>query len=414
VNGIGKLYLREGKFPEALQYHNKALDIGRKFGDNLQVVRALRGIADVYIKDGNISLAINYYQQARTIAKEMDDIKVELKDLYQEMATAYSTNKDFFNAYLYKSLYAELKDTLYNIETKKKLNQLQFDFELSKKEVEINLKEARIKSEKQARTGVTIGLGLLLIIAFIIYRNYLQKSRTNKILDKQKDQIENLLLNILPREVASELQAKGQATPRYYEKVSVLFTDFVGFTKIADSLSPHDVVAELNDCFMAFDEIINIYKLEKIKTVGDAYMCAGGIPVENEGHTNNIIRASLDINEYMRTKNAKRRAEGLPPWELRIGIHTGPVVAGVVGKNKYAYDIWGSTVNIASRMESNGEPGKVNISSATYELIREKFDCIYRGKISAKNIGDIDMYFVEGEKISLVSKERKVGEFFNS
>lgn len=398
VNGIGKLYLREEKLPEALQAHTQALDIARKFDDKLQVVRSYRGLADVYIKLNNTVLAIDYYNKAKVIAEEIDDLKVELKDLYKDMAFAYSKSKNYPNAFLYQSLYSNIKDTLYDIESKKKLNQLQFDFELSKKEGEIVLKEARIESERQGRMGVTIGLVLILIIAFIIYRNYLQKSKTNKILDKQKDQIEMLLLNILPKEVASELQSKGQATPRYYESVSVLFTDFVGFTRIADFLSPHEVVAELNECFIAFDEIIERHRLEKIKTVGDSYMCAGGVPVADDDHTIRILKAGIEIKEFMRIKNVKRTAHGLAPWELRIGVHTGPVVAGVVGKKKYAYDIWGSTVNIASRMESNGEPGQVNISADTYEIVKDIYKCTYRGKIYAKNVGDIDMYFL-GEEI---------------
>lgn len=398
LNGIGKVYLREGKLSDALQFHNRALEIARKSDDEFQVVRSLRGIAEVYIKQGNTSLAINFYNQAKAIAEKMDDVKVELKDLYKDMALAYSRNNNFQDAFLYQSRYADIKDTLYNIETKKKLNQLQFDFELSKKQGEIVLQEARIKSEKQARIGVTIGLGMILIIAFIIYRNYLQKARVNKILDKQKAQIENLLLNILPKEVASELQNSGKSKPRYFEKVSVLFTDFKGFTSIADKLSPEEVVYELNECFMTFDSIMEKYALEKIKTIGDAYMCAGNIPSPHPDHAYKIIKAALEIQGFMEGYNDRRAVKGLEPWEIRIGVHVGPVVAGVVGKKKYAYDIWGSTVNIASRMESNGTTGRVNISADTYEMVKDRFDCTYRGKIYAKNLGDLDMYFVECEK----------------
>jgi class 3 adenylate cyclase len=158
------------------------------------------------------------------------------------------------------------------------------------------------------------------------------------------------------------------------------------------------VVAELNDCFIAFDEIIEKYNIEKIKTIGDAYMCAGGIPVPDPEHYHNIVKAGKEIQRYIIQRNKERIAGGLPPWEIRIGIHVGPLVAGVVGKKKYAYDIWGSTVNIASRMESNGEPGQINISAATYELIKQDYECTHRGKIYAKNVGDIDMYFL-GEEI---------------
>ena len=406
INGTGRLYSKEGKLPEALQFHNRALDIAKKFDDKLQIVRSLRGLADVYIKLNNTSLAINYYKQAKVIAEEIDDLKIELQDLYHDMAFAYSKNKDYSSAFAYQALYSDIKDTLYNIESKKKLNQLQFDFELSKKEVElsrkqveINLKEARIKSEKQGRIAVTIGLGLLLIIAFIIYRNSLQKSRINKILDKQKDQIEHLLLNILPKEVAYELQTSGESKPRQFEEVSILFTDFKGFTSIADKLSPGELVEDLNECFIAFDSIIEKYNLEKIKTIGDSYMCAGNIPSPTDDHAYKIIKAALEIQAFMEEHNIRRADRGLQAWEIRIGAHIGPVVAGVVGKKKYAYDIWGGAVNIASRMESNGTPGRVNISAHIYEVIKDRFQCTYRGKIYAKNLGDLDMYYVESEKV---------------
>lgn len=168
----------------------------------------------------------------------------------------------------------------------------------------------------------------------------------------QKLEIENLLLNILPLETAQELKVKGYATPRDYEHATVLFTDFKDFSLIAESLSPQELVAELNTYFMAFDQIIERHNMEKIKTIGDAYMCAGGIPVPNNTHPVDAVRAGLAIQEYMEAENEKKKQRGALPWQLRIGIHTGPVVAGVVGRKKFAYDIWGDAVNIASRMET--------------------------------------------------------------
>jgi len=206
-----------------------------------------------------------------------------------------------------------------------------------------------------------------------------------------------LLLNILPAEIAEELQSSGYATPRHYQTVSVLFTDFKGFTKIAEGLSPNELVEVLNTFFKAFDKIVEEYSLEKIKTIGDAYMCAGGIPSEDNSHIYNIVRAGLAMQECVMDINVKREEIGQLPWNLRLGIHTGPIIAGVVGIKKYAYDIWGDTVNIAARMESSGEVGKVNISEATYDLVKDKFICHHRGKILAKNKGEIDMYFVEKE-----------------
>ncbi|WP_439882757.1 adenylate/guanylate cyclase domain-containing protein [Pontibacter sp. MBLB2868] len=214
---------------------------------------------------------------------------------------------------------------------------------------------------------------------------------------QQRDEIEKLILNILPEEVAQELKEKGEATPRFYECATVLFTDFIGFTNIAEGLSPQALIEELNKYFMVFDSIVEKHNLEKIKTIGDAYMCAGGIPVENNSHAVDAILAAIEIQTYMQEVNQKREATGQPKWELRIGIHSGPLVAGVIGSKKFAYDIWGDTVNIASRMESCGEGGKINISNFTFDLVKDWFSCLYRGKVAAKNKGEVDMYFVESE-----------------
>jgi adenylate cyclase len=259
------------------------------------------------------------------------------------------------------------------------------------------LQELALNRQKFFKKALIVGLSLVLIIVLILYRNYLSKIKVNKILDSQKEKIETLLLNILPLEVAQELQKNGNATPRYYDCASVLFTDFKGFTQLAEDLSPQEVVTELNDCFIAFDDIIEKHNLEKIKTIGDSYMCAGGIPTKDDSHVINIVKASIEIQQYITSRNKKRSEINREPWIVRIGINTGPLVAGVVGRKKYAYDVWGSTVNIASRMESNGEPGRVNISAATYQLIKHKYSCTHRGKIFAKNIGEIDMYFVDDE-----------------
>ncbi len=207
---------------------------------------------------------------------------------------------------------------------------------------------------------------------------------------------ENLLLNILPKEVAEELKVSGKTQTKSYGSVTVMFADFRNFTKISETLTPTELVGEIDTIFRAFDHIIGRYPIEKIKTIGDAYMCAGGLPVDNDTHAFDVVRAALDMQAFMCAHIAERRRAGKDPFELRIGIHTGPVVAGVVGERKFAYDIWGDTVNLASRMESSGEAGKVNISGSTYGIVRESFHCTYRGKRPAKNKGEVDMYFVDG------------------
>jgi len=402
-NSIGKLYLKKKDYNQALSYHNKALDIAEKAKSPRHIEQTLRDIANLYKEQKDYTTALNYYERSRIMAEELNAVS-DLQDIYSGMAIAYSNTRDYKNAFKYQEMLGNINDTIYTIDRDKKLGSIQFEFDLQKKQSEINLltkdKDLQIvqtKRQKFAKNAFMIGSFLAFIIAALIYRSYRDKVKTHLLVDRQKNEIEHLLLNVLPKEVAKELQLTGRATPRHYKSVAVMFTDFRGFTLLTDHMSPAELVAELDACFNVFDEIIAKHNLEKIKTIGDSYMCASGIPVEDEMYVLKIVRAGLEIQQYIVSNNEKRLEKGLEPWYLRIGIHVGPVVAGVVGKMKYAYDIWGSTVNIASRMESNGEPGKVNISAATYELIKDYYDCSHRGKISAKNVGEVDMYFIQHE-----------------
>lgn len=233
-----------------------------------------------------------------------------------------------------------------------------------------------------------------------------QLADRNAELASEKKKAEDLLLNILPTETADELKNWGSSPARSYDHVTVLFTDFKGFTQMSESLSPQRLVTELDFCFRAFDDIISRYPIEKIKTIGDSYLCAGGLPTSNRTHPWDIVSAALEFQRYMDVVRKERSKSGEPFFEMRVGINTGPVVAGIVGVKKFAYDIWGDTVNVASRMESACEPGKVNISAATYALVKDKFHCTHRGKIAAKNKGEIDMYFVSGKLSSGRSRGR--------
>lgn len=213
-------------------------------------------------------------------------------------------------------------------------------------------------------------------------------------IEGQKVRIEDLLLNILPKEISEELKEKGKATARRYEGVTVMFTDMKGFTQVAEKMSPEELVGELDECFIHFDEIVGRYGIEKIKTIGDSYMCACGVPTPDIDHAVKSVLAAVEVRGLMDLWRKERTAKGKQPWALRIGLHSGPVVAGVVGKRKFAYDIWGDAVNTASRMESSGEPGEVNISGTTHDLVKDLFVCEHRGAVEAKNKGRIDMYFV--------------------
>ncbi|MBI5218713.1 MAG: PAS domain-containing protein [Bacteroidia bacterium] len=212
-------------------------------------------------------------------------------------------------------------------------------------------------------------------------------------IEKQKS--DDLLLNILPAETAEELKNKGTATPRFYKSVTVAFTDFKGFTLLCETITPQELINELHTCFARFDEIIENYSIEKIKTIGDSYMFAGGLPAENRSHPFEVVLAALKIQEFMKQQNLGKDNSDKPVWDLRVGIHTGEAITGVVGKKKFAYDMWGDTVNIASRMESEGIPGAVNVSEQTYILIKDYFVCTYRGEIDIKHKDKISMYLVE-------------------
>ena len=262
-----------------------------------------------------------------------------------------------------------------------------------------------------AYIGYVLGFGLILYMSIKYSNKRLIKAkirleeqvidRTREIIsqkreiEKEKEKSDKLLLNILPFKIAQELKMFGSAKAQYYEKVTVMFADFTGFTGIAERLSPEDLISELDRCFVYFDEVCVRHNLEKIKTVGDSYMCAGGLPMANNSNPIDIVLAAIEIQDFMRKIQSDKSSISEIIWELRIGINTGEVIAGVVGKKKFAYDIWGDAVNVASRMESAGEPNMINISGETLKYVNEFFESTYRGKIPAKNKGEIDMYFID-------------------
>jgi class 3 adenylate cyclase len=252
------------------------------------------------------------------------------------------------------------------------------------------------------------GFLVLILLIFWVFYNHLNlgfafrqyqleqiiNERTEELV-REKEKTEALLANLLPKNTADELMAKGKATKIKYNFVTVLFSDIQGFTKIAEEMNPEVLIDELDKFFFTFDSVVEKYGIEKIKTIGDAYMCAGGIPEKNRTNPVEVILAALEMRAYMTRLKESSELEGMKFWDIRIGIHTGTVVAGVVGQKKMSYDIWGDTVNTASRMESSGEAGKINISGTTYEFVKEFFSCEYRGKMPVKYKGELEMYFVK-------------------
>jgi len=214
-------------------------------------------------------------------------------------------------------------------------------------------------------------------------------------LHEERRKSDELLLNILPQKIANEIKQTGKVKPVHYESASVLFTDFKDFSKLAEQLTPQELVDELDYCFSYFDMVIETYNLEKLKTIGDSYMCVSGIPVPKATHAIDAVLAALQIQAFMSWRRHEKIKNNQPYWEIRIGIHSGSLLAGVIGKKKFTYDVWGDAVNTASRIESSSIPGAINVSQTTFDLVKDLFECEHRGKIAAKNKGNIDMYFVK-------------------
>ena len=254
------------------------------------------------------------------------------------------------------------------------------------------IRKDKVKAQKEVLTSSQENEFLLQNQNIILEQKV--TTRTHE-LEVEKRKSDDLLLNILPAEIAEEMKQNGHSRAKTFSMVTVMFIDFKDFTAISEKVSAELLVSEIDYCFCAFDNILQKHRVEKIKTVGDAYICAGGMPVLTFTHAADTLDAAIEIRNFMLDRKQEKESRNEIPFELRIGIHTGPVVAGVVGVKKFAYDIWGDTVNIAARMEQSSEPGKINISGSTYQLVKDRYACTHRGRIQAKNKGEIDMYFVE-------------------
>ncbi|MCX6246263.1 MAG: adenylate/guanylate cyclase domain-containing protein [Bacteroidetes bacterium] len=318
----------------------------------------------------------------------------------RQLEALYFSLGDYRNAFTYSVTTRSLGDSINDMVRKEQmiLDGMNREQLVRERIVEGQKRESErmIKQKKTERNMLAGFVAFLFLVSFVIFRNYRQQKRLNIRLDQEKKRSDNLLLNILPGETAEELKQTGTAKAKKFESVTVMFTDFKNFTQASEQLKPDELVEEIHFYFTEFDRIVTRYGIEKIKTIGDSYMCVAGLPVVSATHAKDVVSAAFDFQEFMEDQKKVRAAAGKHWFELRIGIHTGPVVAGIVGTRKFAYDIWGDTVNTAARMESCGEIGKVNISGATYDCIRDYFNCTYRGKVQAKHKGLVDMYFAEG------------------
>jgi adenylate cyclase len=385
---IGAVYQDQKNYSAALEYQFKALKMAEEIGDKTLQANTLGDIGSDYSQAGKFKEAEEYLKQAIALCDSLGirnknfDFEINISQLYDTTGRPELALKHYRKAMV-------LKDSLFNVEKGKQITRNEMNYEFDKKEALAQAEQEKKDTRQRIIRNSTIA-GLIVVLAFllVVYR------QRNKI-KAGKKRSDELLLNILPEEVAEELKEKGKTDAKTFDEVTVMFTDFKGFTSIAEKLSATELVNEIDYCFKGFDNIIHKYGIEKIKTIGDSYMAASGLPVINKTHAKDMVSAALEIVKFMEQHKQQRQKENKPVFEIRIGINSGHVVAGIVGVKKFAYDIWGDTVNLASRMESSGEVGKVNISGSTYELVKNDFTCTYRGKIQAKNKGEVDMYFIE-------------------
>ena len=383
-------------------YVLEALTIGKQLRTTSDIIMHYMNLASIANDKKEYKAAFIYLDSASVYSA--GDEFLQLSTTIEAIrSTTYEGAGDLIAALNALRHHIDLKDSFLDSDKVKAISEMQEKYESEKKEHQIKeLEVASLNSalreevlKRNRNIYLFVGLGVFLISIGLWFRLRFTK-KAKKELQKEKDISEGLLLNILPEEIAKELKEKGAAQAQLIDQVTVLFTDFKGFTALSEVLSPENLVKEINECFSAFDYIMEKHNIEKIKTIGDAYMAAGGLPTRNETHAIDVVRAALEIQDFMLKHAKERKARNEPFFEIRIGVHTGPVVAGIVGVKKFQYDIWGDTVNTASRMESSGQVGKVNISGFTYDILRDHKEYIFesRGKIEAKGKGEIEMYFV--------------------
>ncbi|UHG94888.1 adenylate/guanylate cyclase domain-containing protein [Spirosoma oryzicola] len=447
-DAIGNIYVKLGKYDKAFQSFNESLQIADRRQDKQLQIMALNSLGDLFNEQSAYARALPYYTRCLTYANQIGSLHSQAeaqiaigtimyrlgksKDAVKKCRNGlqlaekvgsvsmkkrgcdclYQSYKAFGNtgqALYYFEQANTLEDSLNLSETANRVMNIEFQKQqlvdsiaYVQKEhiIQLKHKEEVERQEKQRNMSI-LSLGFILLVAVGLWAqlNYVKKSRAA--LKVEKDRSEALLLNILPEEIAEELKEKGHVDARVFNLVSILFTDFKSFTQTAEQMSPQSLVEEIHTCFKAFDLIVEKYQIEKIKTIGDAFMAVGGLSYTDDRSLKNIVLAGLEMQEFMVKRAVEKRVEGYPAFEMRLGIHTGPIVAGIVGVKKFQYDVWGDTVNTASRMESSGMVGKVNISETLYEFIKQEecFSFEYRGQVHAKGKGKMGMYFVKKSNV---------------
>ncbi|MFK8057144.1 MAG: adenylate/guanylate cyclase domain-containing protein [Saprospiraceae bacterium] len=405
---LGSTLESEGDFDAALKLYQQSLSMFESIGNGSQNGKVMAYIGRVLIKKNDPISARKWCNKSLKIANQWSSSSLNMQSCQCLQQAADLLGKPI-EAYDYFQRYVAYRDSLSSQDLTRELTKLEMDYSFKKQLLADSLEVAKtkIKTEfefneriaeqrNQRNIFLLIGVGILLLAAGLAHRlRFIRKSR--KKIQTERDRSDRLLLNILPASVAEELKSNGQAAAKDYEEVSVLFTDFVNFTKHSERLTAHELLEELNIYFREFDQITLRHGLEKIKTIGDAYMVAGGLPIPDQQAVKNTILAGLEMQEFITKVALNRTRENKQCFEMRLGIHTGPIVAGIVGDVKFQYDIWGDTVNTASRLESHAEAGLVNISAQTFLLVKDEIDLRFepRGKIAVKGKGELEMYYVK-------------------
>jgi class 3 adenylate cyclase len=386
LGNIGMVYAAQGKDRLAEANINEAIRILEELKDYYPISVYLTYMSDIYLRRNDFDTALNYANRSLSLSSS-HGLKDQISEANLKLSELFEYKGDFKAANQFYKDHIAYRDSVKNIQVVQQLADQRTNYEVSQKQAEVDL----LNQQKKNQLIILGFTGVLLLSVFWYYRT----------ISKEKKRSDTLLLNILPAETAKELKEKGKVSAKKISSATVLFTDFKGFTKYSENLSPESLVEIVGFYFSKFDEIIEKYGLEKIKTMGDAYMCAGGLHSVREDTAHNMVLAAIEILQFVEDTKIDQNALE-KNFEIRLGINTGAVVAGVVGKKKFAYDIWGDTVNVAARMEAMSEPGKINISENTYKLIKDQFTCEYRGEMEAKNRGKLKMYYVSVKNKPLI------------
>jgi len=388
LGNIGLSYALKGENDIAEKNIGQATAMMEELGDYYPICVYLTYMSDIYAERGDWEAAFGFAHKSLELANQ-HNLKEQISDAYLKLSELYEKRGDTDESLKYFKSHIAFRDSVTNIGVVQELANQRANYEVAQKQIEVDLLNEKKNKQDIIFVAMIIIAVLTIILLLTLYWYYRAIAREKKTSD-------NLLLNILPSDTAEELKEFGKVQAKKFDSVSVLFTDFKDFTRHSSSLTPENLVRSVDYYFSKFDEVIGKHGLEKIKTMGDSYMCAGGLHFHQEDHAIKMMQASFEMVQIM--EESKNDSENIMAYDIRIGVNTGPVVAGVVGTKKFAYDIWGDTVNVASRMESNSERGKINISQNTYMLVKDKFDCEYRGEIEVKNKGMMKMYYVNNTK----------------